>query len=120
MARNKYQCMKTSDVVTDKDGNPFPDLATFVINEFQPSAKPTTIALSQRNTERFFDLIYEFYTAFDYYDDIILWLNDILNISDSQNTFQKEVKMFSKIDIDNFYLSSVKGEIVRDEQRSKK
>ena len=106
--RNKYQLMASS-VVTDSEGNTYPDIATFPIEDFSPTVKPANYSLTWQNTKRFFDLIYEWYGAFPFYDDIILWLNDIQYISDSDANFQKVLNMYSKQDLDDWYVKNVRS-----------
>lgn len=100
--RTKYDLMAES-VVKDYNGNSYPDLATFPIEDFKVNTKPAVYTLTWADTERFFDLTYEWYGSFDFYDDVILWLNDIRHISDSEENFEKKINMFSKQDIDNWY-----------------
>ena len=116
MAKNKYQMMKES-IVTDNNGNPYPDLATFPLDSFISTSKPIDVKLTYKDTQRFFDLTYDFYDSFDFYDDITLWLNDITYISDSDANYQKIIKIYSKIDIDNWYLASVRGETIEGDKR---
>lgn len=116
MNKSKYQMMKES-IVTDENGNPYPDIATFPLQSFIATSKPLEVKLSYVDTQRFFDLTYRFYESFDFYDDITLWLNDIDYISDSEENFEKIIKIYSKIDIDNWYLASVKGEVVDKDKR---
>ena len=113
--KNKYQMMRDSEVL-DKDGNAYPDLATFPIESFVVNTKPMTHHLTQLNVERFFNLIYDVYNSFDLYDDITLWLNDIEYISD-KNNFGREIKLYSKIDLNNWYISGVKNEVVEIDKR---
>lgn len=105
--KTKYDLMAES-VVTDSEGNAYPDLATFPIDEFDMTTKPVDYSLSFINTERFFDLIYEWYGSFDFYDDIILWLNDIRHISDSEENFEKVIRMFGQHDIDDWYEKNIR------------
>lgn len=109
--------MMKESVVTDDDGNPYPDIATFPLQDFVVTSKPLETKLSYQDTQRFFDFTYNFYGSFDFYDDITLWLNNIDYISDYHNTFQKNIKIYSKIDIDNWYLSSIRGEVVDKNKR---
>ena len=104
--RTKYQLMESS-VVTDKDGNNYPDLATFPLNELRMTEKPTDYKLNQNNIYRFFDLCYNYYGSFELYDYLTLWLNDINEIAD-ENNFGKNIKFYSKNDIDNWYLENMK------------
>lgn len=109
MARKtKYQLMEAS-VVTDKNGDYYPDLATFPINQLRITKKPSDYKLTQNNLYRFFDLCYEYYGSFDFYDYLTLWLNDINDISNEDN-FQKNIKFFSKDDIDKWYIENLKLE----------
>ncbi len=114
--KNKYNLMKDS-IVTDSYGNCYPDIATFPINKFVANTKPIEYKLNYKDTQRFFDTTYEFYSSFDFYDDIILWLNNIEYISDSDTNFEKIIKMYGKNDIDEWYIASIRGETVEVEKR---
>lgn len=105
--KTKYQLMNQS-VVTDKNGNHYADLATFDIDSFETRNKPADYKLTYNDTLKFYNAIYEFYGDFDFYDDLNLWLNNIINISDSDLNFQKKIKLYSKTDIDNFYINHIK------------
>lgn len=105
--KSKYQLMAES-VVTDSEGNAYPDLATFPIEDMDVTVKPALYELTEMNTERFFDLIYQWYGAFDFYDDIILWLNNIRHISDSEENFEKKIQMFSKQDLDDWFVKNMR------------
>ena len=105
--KSKYQLMVESSV-TDDDGNGYPDLATFPIEDIDITVKPTPYQLTQLDTERFFNLTDKWYGSYDFYDDIILWLNNIRHISDSEENFEKVIDMFSISDIDNWYIKNVK------------
>ena len=111
--------MTPSDSVFDNEGNAYPDLATFQLDSFVSNTKPVDYQLTQLDCERFFDLIYKFYGSFEYYDDIILWLNDINYISDEKQNFERKIKLYSKQDIDGWYIAGVKGEVVKLEDRIK-
>jgi len=104
--KNKYQLMEKS-VVTDKNGDFYPDLATFPLNQLRIKERPTDYALTQNNLYRFFDLCYDYYESFDLYDYLTLWLNDITDISD-ENNFGKVIKFYGKNDIDNWYIENIK------------
>lgn len=108
--KTKYQMMRESEV-TDENGNCYPDLATFPIESFVVNTKPISYTLNQNNINRFFDLTFDVYGSFDLYDDITCWLNDIEYISDESN-FGRKINLFSKIDLDNWYIAGVKGEVV--------
>ena len=51
--KTKYQLMESS-IVTDKDGNNYPDLATFPLNQLRITEKPTDYQLNQNNIYRHF------------------------------------------------------------------
>ena len=106
--KTKYQLMESS-VVTDKDGNNYPDLATFPLNQLRITEKPTDYQLNNNDIYRFFDLCYNYYGSFDLYDYLTLWLNNITEIADEKN-FGKNIKFYSKNDIDNWYVKYMKIE----------
>ena len=108
MVKTKYQVMDSS-VVTDGNGNNYPDLATFPLNQLRIHEKPTDYKLTQNDLYRFFDLTYQYYGSFDLYDFLTLWLNDIVDISD-ENNFNKNIKFYSKKDIDDWYIQFMKSE----------
>lgn len=105
--KNKYNLMDSS-VVTDKDGNNYPDLATFPINQIRMTEKPVEYTLNQANLYRFFDLCYEYYGNYELYDFLTLWLNDINDISNEEN-FGRTIKFYGKNDIDNWYVEHMKS-----------
>ena len=104
---SKYQLMNKSEV-TDEYGNNYPDLATFPLNELRITQKPTFYKLNQKDLYRFFDLTYEYYDKFEFYDFITLWLNDINEIS-NPNNFEKQIKFYSKNDLDKWYTEHIKS-----------
>ena len=106
--RTKYQLMDSS-VVTDKDGNNYPDLATFPLNQLRIHEKPTDYKLAEKDLYRFFDLAYEYYGSFELYDSLTLWLNDITDVSNEEN-FNKSIKFYGKKDIDDWYVQHMKVE----------
>ena len=111
MAKNKYQMMRNS-IVMDSEGNNYPDLTTFPLETLVINNKPLEYSLTEVDTLRFFDLIYKYYDSFNFYDDIILWLSDIEDITLEYN-FQKKIKLLSKKDLDSWYLSSLIGEEIK-------
>ena len=105
-SKDKYMTMKASEV-TDEYGNLYPDLATFPINEIDITTRPVARQLTENDCLRFFDLIYTYYSVFTLYDDLTLWLNDILYISDTDTNFNKNIKLYTKQDIDSWFLLNV-------------
>lgn len=106
--KSKYQLMDCSSV-TDDNGNCYPDLATFPLNRIRITGKPRDYSLTQRDLYRFFDLCYEFYDSFEFYDYITLWLNDITDIGDEDN-FDRKIKLYGKNDLDAWYSENVRDE----------
>ena len=104
--KNKYQLMNASEV-TDSNGDYYPDLASFPLNQLRIKDKPADYKLRSVDLYRFFDLTQGWYGDFDLYDYLTLWLNDINEISNEDN-FGKTIKLYSKSDIDNWYLDNVK------------
>lgn len=105
--KTKYQLMDAS-CVTDKNGDFYPDLATFPLNQLRISEKPSDYKLTQNDLVKFFNLTYQYYGTFDFYDNLTLWLNDINDISDDDN-FEKTIKFYGKNDIDNWYVENMKS-----------
>lgn len=103
---SKYQLMDSS-IVTDEHGNNYPDLATFPLNEMRITQKPSDYKLTQNDLCKFFNLTYEYYGNFNFYDNIILWLNDINDIASDEN-FEKNIKLYGKNDIDSWYKENIK------------
>jgi hypothetical protein len=106
--KNKYQLMNAS-VVTDENGDFYPDLATFPLNEMRITERPTDYKLTQNNLYKFFDLCYDYYNSFDLYESLTLWLNDINDISNEDN-FEKSIKFYGKNDIDKWYIENLKSD----------
>lgn len=105
--KNKYQLMDYSEV-TDENGNNYPDLATFPLNELRLTSKPSNYQLNQNNLFRFYDLMYDYYDEFDFYDDINLWLNNITEIYDEDENFGKTINLYGKTDLDKWYREFLK------------
>lgn len=109
--KNKYQLMRNSEF-TDSDGNNYPDLSTFPLETLVINTKPLNYSLTENDCLRFFDLIYKYYGNFDFYDDMVLWLSDIEDITLESN-FERKINLISKKDLDSWYLSSLIGEEVK-------
>jgi len=109
--KNKYQLMRNSEF-TDSDGNNYPDLSTFPLETLVINTKPLNYSLTENDCLRFFDLIYKYYGNFDFYDDMILWLSDVEDITLESN-FERKINLISKKDLDSWYLSSLIGEEVK-------
>ena len=105
--KTKYQLMDAS-CVTDENGDFYPDLATFPLNQLRVSEKPSDFKLAWNDLFRFFDLSYKDYGSFNFYDYLTLWLNDINDISDEGN-FERNIKFYGKNDIDDWYVKNMKS-----------
>lgn len=105
--KSKYLLMNPSTTVFDDRGNPFPDLATFPIENFTPNSKSNTYMLTEQDVYRFDILTDINYGNFDFYDDFTLWINDIEFITDDAN-IGRNISLFSKADIDTFYNKNIK------------
>ena len=103
MNKSKYDLMGISEVV-DSDGNNYSDVATFEFDKLIFNTKPSSYTLTYNDTQRFFDCVYNLYGEFDFYDDVLLWVNDILDIIDDETYFNKTIKLPSKNDMDEWYL----------------
>jgi hypothetical protein len=101
--KTKYDLMRDSPIATDTYGNFYADLTTFPINYFSVSAKPTTAQLSENDCLRFCDYIKKVYGQYEFYDDILLWLNDVEYITDTEANFEKYLKNYSMSDISVWY-----------------
>ena len=104
--RSKYMLMKESEV-TDGAGKKYPDLATFDINNFIVNTKAIEHKLNYNDCLRFFDLTKSFYGEYDFYDDVTMWLNDILYMPDTDTNFEKTIKLYAKPDIDNWFIKEI-------------
>lgn len=109
--RSKYDLIKGSTTAYDDDGNAFPDLATFSINEFRATESPFIGGLDEQSTFRFDILTYAYYGTFQFYDLFSLWINDIPHISTDDN-ISKNIMLFSKQDIETFYINNIVDEPV--------
>lgn len=105
--KSKYTMMKDSDTVTDENGQKYPDLTTLGINNFIVNNKPIDHQLNYNDCLRFFDLTNSLYGSYDFYDDVTLWLNDIEYISDTDTNFEKYIKLFTKTDLDAWFIQEL-------------
>lgn len=94
-------------IVTDSQGNSYPDLATFPIENFSPSVKYRSHALTDSDIYRFDLLTDSAYNDYNLYDDFTLWISDIPFLSDDNN-FEAVIKLYNKSDIDTWYLENLK------------
>lgn len=99
--------MAPSSTVSDSTGNPYPDLATFPIDTFVANTKPNYYTLGEGDIYRF-DIFTDIeYSDFDFYDDFLLWVNDLPYIEDDSN-IGKQLSIYVKSDIDTWFVQNIK------------
>jgi hypothetical protein len=103
--RNKYMIMNNSEQA-DAYGNFYPDLATFPINNFIPENRGRPYVMDENDVYRFDQIIGLYYTSFNLYDDIILWLNDVPYLSDD-DYIQFSMKFYQKRELDQFFINNL-------------
>jgi len=98
--RNRYQLLKESSQTNSK-GNPYPDIMSFPIEKFSYTGTTREYYLTQTDIDRIDILCYREYGV-TYYDDIILWLN---NIDSLHNVAPgTKISLPSKKDLDRFMI----------------
>jgi hypothetical protein len=105
--RDKYQLMVESEVADTFD-NKYPDLTTFPINTFTPSVKYLPRKLTENDVLKLYALVFSYYNSFELYDDLTLWLNDVEYISNTDDNFEKTLKLYSKADLDKWFMQQIK------------
>lgn len=100
--RSKYKITTPSTVEFNVNGIAYPDLFSFPVEEFVYIEKPLDYILTEKDVRRFDQLMLSYYASADFYDDIVLWLNDILYLDD--DLIGTTIRLPSKRDLDNFYL----------------
>lgn len=98
--KSKYLTINDSDYYVDSDGNSYPDIFTFNINDIQITEAPLKYMLTERDIYRFDILIYNYYGTPDY-DDIVLWYNAIPYIASKAPG--DIIYLPTKKDIETFY-----------------
>lgn len=106
--KTKYQLMSASTTAFDANGNPYPDLATFPIETFSPTTKPNYYTLGEGDIYRFDILTDSVYQDFDFYDDFMLWVNNLPFIEDDAN-IGSNIALYVKSDIDSWFVQNVKS-----------
>lgn len=101
----KYLTISPSEDYSDNLGNPFPNIFTFEIEKFKMNSNPLKYILNSIDIYRFDLLILNYYGS-SYYDDVVLWINNIEHIADvAPGT---EILLPSKKDLDDFYRKNYK------------
>lgn len=103
---NRYNKIKESTIQDTEFNDYYPDIMTFPINRFEinKNINSNVYYLSQFNIDRIDLLCNDIYTI-PYFDDIILWLNDIYYKNDlivGQELLFPEYK-----DIANFFIKDI-------------
>lgn len=108
MGRNIYQLMVPATTDTDDYGESYADIFTLDLSQFIFTKRPISYALTLTDIERWDLLMLRIYGVVDYYDKIVLWIN---NIGFLDSTYEgTEIILPSKKDIENFYFHQIKGE----------
>lgn len=104
MTRTRYMTLSESDQI-NKSGNKYPDLMSFPIDRFQYTDTEKEYILSETDLDRFYMVCYRYYGV-PYYDDIVLWLNNIDSIHDVEPG--RTVRLPSRRDLDRFMVKNLK------------
>jgi len=98
-SKSKYLTMQSSKVYKDIEGNYYPDIFTFGINNINIVNKPTKYYLSDQDISRFDILMYNYYGSSEY-DQLVLWINNIEHIADKNPG--DTIYLPDKEDLDSF------------------
>ena len=104
MARTRYDTIKPSSQINLK-GNQYPDLMSFPIDKFKFTEISKEYILTEPDIDRFYLVCYREYGV-SYFDDIILWLNNIDTIHDV--TPGTSIQLPAKKDLDRFIIRNLK------------
>lgn len=101
--KSRYQLMKPSNEKNSM-GNEYPDVMTFPIEKFKFVDKPREHIITEPERDRFYFVCYREYGV-AYYDDIVLWLNNI----DSLHNIEPGLTVLlpSKRDMDKFFIRNM-------------
>jgi len=99
MTKTKYLDIKQSNVYKDSSGVYYPDIFTFPIQNFEASEKPQSYYLTDNDISRF-DVLMSTYYGASYYDNFVLWINNIGHIADV--AVGTKILLPSKNDINTF------------------
>jgi len=100
MARTRYLLMKESSV-TNGNGVTYPDPITFPIKKLVITEDPLEYTIRDLDLDRFDLVMYRYYGT-SYYDDVILWYNEIGHLSELESG--DTILLPSSGDIENFFL----------------
>lgn len=96
--RSKYKTIKPSTQINSK-GNPYPDMMSFPIEKFSFTGTSKEYFLTQTDIDRIDLLMFREYGS-TYYDDLVLWLNDIDSLKNVSPGLK--ITLPSKRDLDRF------------------
>lgn len=97
---SRFLLMENSEV-KDEDGEFFPDVLTFPLNDFEFKGQPLRYILNAADLQRIDVLMNEVYNV-PVYDDIVLFLSDIPYLGDLNDEDDNIVILPVKTDLDNF------------------
>lgn len=104
MKRTRYMTIKESNQI-NKNGNKYPDIMSFPIESFKFTDTEKEYILSETDIDRFYMVCYKYY-GIPYYDDIVLWLNNIDSIHNVSPG--RKILLPSKRDLDRFVIKNLK------------
>ena len=98
--------LKIKDNLTDVDegGLYWPDVMTFPINKFKYTQTPEVYVIDQFYIDRFDMLMFDYYGV-SYYDDMVLWLNNIEYKQDLVSG--QKLLMPTSEDLERFYITYI-------------
>ena len=100
--KSRYDLMEKSNQRAS-DGTFYPDVMSFKIKNFRFTETPIEYYLNEIDIKRKDILIFQFYNKAEY-DDIVLWLNKISNIRNTN--IGDQVYIPSKKNMEDFYLNN--------------
>lgn len=101
MDRHIWLTIKDNETTTDGEGLYWPDVMTLPINRFKYTQPPEIYTINEFYVNRLDLLMYDYYGV-NYYDDIILWLNNIEYKQDLVSG--QKILLPTKDDLETFYL----------------
>lgn len=108
MARTIYNLMQKS-IGTDSSGNKLPDGMTFNLNNFEFTNPSSEYELTEKDVYRFDQVILKFYNSVNYYQEMVLLLNNIPFLT--EDYIGEIIYLPLKEDLDNYYINNRKQEV---------
>ena len=104
MIRNRYSILKES-IQINNEGITYPDIMTFPIKNFKFFYIPREYTVTEPDIDRFYMICYKAYGV-AFYDDIVLWLNNIASPKDLNPG--DTILIPDKRDLDRFFITYLK------------